>query len=281
MRSLMKHIDRFCYNHPRFGIPNLMIIIVAGTVLVWLLELMDTSGLVYSYLRFSPAHVMKGYVWQLFSFIFIPVSGSPINLFISLYFYYFIGTSLERQWGCAKFSIYFFSGVVLTAIYGMAAYFITGYTVDASAFYLLYSLLFAFAVYYGEMTVMLFFIIPLKMRYLAYLGVALLAYDVFRLSFPSNLLPVVAVLNFLIFCGGMLIDSIRPSKNPHRRQRENFKNEVRKIQWEKKNTEYSRKCDICGRTDATNPDLEFRYCSRCEGYHCFCIDHINNHVHFK
>ena len=40
-------------------------------------------------------------------------------------------------------------------------------------------------------------------------------------------------------------------------------------------------CTICGKTDTSHPDLEFRYCSRCQGYHCYCQEHISNHTHIQ
>ena len=55
---------------------------------------------------------------------------------------------------------------------------------------------------------------------------------------------------------------------------------IRRINREQNSKPYHHKCAVCGRTDADHPELEFRYCSRCAGYHCFCQDHINNHIHF-
>ena len=96
-------------------------------------------------------------------------------------------------------------------------------------------------------------------------------------SFPANLLPVVAVLNFLIFCGGDLFRRIPKKASANT---VNFRRESRKINREQASKLYTHKCAVCGRTDADHPELEFRYCSRCAGYHCFCSDHINNHIHF-
>ena len=93
---------------------------------------------------------------------------------------------------------------------------------------------------------------------------------------------MVAVLNYLLFCGGDLWDDLRralPANRAQRRNTVNFRNEVRRIQREERERPYSRRCEVCGRTDAEFPNLEFRYCSRCQGYHCYCIDHINNHRH--
>ena len=128
--------------------------------------------------------------------------------------------------------------------------------------------------------VLLFFIIPIKVKYLAYLDAALFVFGVITMSFPLNLLPVVAVLNYLVYCGDWLFDFFRPSHVRQRQKTVNFKREARRIQREQANKPYHYKCAVCGRTDADHPELEFRYCSRCVGYHCFCQDHINNHIHF-
>jgi hypothetical protein len=139
---------------------------------------------------------------------------------------------------------------------------------------------FTFATLYPDMQVLLFFIIPIKMKWLGIVNAVFFAYEVIILPFPVNLLPVVAVLNYLLFCGDWLFSYVRPARVKQQKNTVNFRNEVRRINREQRNKPYTRKCAVCGRTDTDYPDLEFRYCSRCAGYHCFCIDHINNHVHF-
>ena len=143
------------------------------------------------------------------------------------------------------------------------------------------SIFMAFATLYADTTVMLLFVLPIKMKWLGILDAVYFIGMALTNPFPLNLLPVVAILNYLLFCSGYLLDFFAPTRAKQRRDTVNFKSEVRRIRYEQKNKPYSRKCSVCGRTDADYPDLEFRYCSRCAGYHCFCIDHINNHVHFK
>ena len=113
----MNKIDRFCYKHPNFGIDNLMLYIVIGNAIVWLFSMMDTTHSLTSWLTFSPYYIMRGQVWRLFTFALIPNSSGLFTL-IMLYFYYFIGKTMEQYWGKAKFTIYFLSGVLLTVIYG-------------------------------------------------------------------------------------------------------------------------------------------------------------------
>ena len=118
MRKLMNKIDRFCYTHPRFGIPNLMLIIVIGNAAVWLLAQMDTTGQIVSLLSGSAQGILHGQVWRLITYVFVPTESRPIWLLLMLYFYYWIGSCLEREWGNGKFTIYYVSGMLLTAIYG-------------------------------------------------------------------------------------------------------------------------------------------------------------------
>ena len=117
-----------------------------------------------------------------------------------------------------------------------------------------------------------------KIKWLAYVNAAFFLINIFTTSFPLNMLPVVALLNFMIFCGGDLFHAAKihkPSANTV-----NFRRESRRIRQEQRDKLYTHKCAVCGRTDTDYPDLEFRYCSKCAGYHCFCQDHINNHIHF-
>ena len=291
MKSLMKKIDIFCYKHPRFGIRNLMLYVVVGAAIVWLFNLftMYSSVNILSYLYFSPYLILRGQVWRLLTFIIIPPSTGILTL-VAFYFYYFIGRTLEQQWGPGKFTIYFFTGVILTIVYGFVIYFATGadlllsYGYPVSAHYIYLSMFFTFATLYPDMQVLLFFIIPIKMKWLAIVDAAFFLYSVVTSSFPINLLPVVAVLNYLIFCGGWLVEAARRLLGGKTRQQRqntvNFQNEVRRMQQEQRQKTYTRRCEVCGRTDTDYPDLEFRYCSRCQGYHCFCMDHINNHRHF-
>ena len=274
MKNPRRKIEEFCYQHPGFGIPNLMRYIVIANVVFWLLG--AVNPVLMSYLLFNPALILRGQVWRLISFVFIPPS-TGVLAFIAFYFYYWIGSTLENQWGTGQFTIYFFSGVILTVLYGFLIYFITGRSVSLSSTYIYLSMFFSFAALFPDMQVLFMFIIPIKMKYLALVDAAFFLISVFTTSFPQNLLPLVAVLNFLIFCGGELRGLL-----PRRQSKStiNFKREAARIRHEQRDKLYTHKCAVCGRTDTDYPELEFRYCSRCAGYHCFCSDHINNHIHF-
>lgn len=279
MRKLNKKIDMFCYKHPRFGIPNLMLYIVAISLAVWLLSIMDSSKTLLNYFSFSPDLIMKGQVWRLITFIFIPQDSSMWAL-LFFYFYYWIGSTLEREWGTPRFNIFIFSGILMTIVYGLVVYFITRLDVNIGTYYIYLSMFFSFATLYPDMQVLFMFIIPIKIKWLAYLDAAFFLFAMLTSPFPFNLLPLIAMLNYFVFFGADLIDSIRGNRARYKKTTVNFNREKQKIKYEQRQKDYSHKCCVCGRTDTDFPNLEFRYCSRCAGYHCFCEDHINNHVHF-
>ena len=274
MKDPRSYIERFCARHPNFGIPRLMLYVAVGNAVFWLLGVVNTR--LWPYLAFDPYLVLHGQVWRLISFALIPPSTGMLAL-IAIYFYYWIGSTLEQYWGTPQFTIYFFTGLILTVLYGFLIYFITGVSIPVTAEYVYLSMFFSFAVLFPDMQVLLFFVIPVKMKWLAILDAAFFVYGILTTRFPINLLPVVAVLNFFLFCGGELLRMLprRPSAKTV-----NFRREAQRIRREQRDQLYRHKCAVCGRTDVTNPELEFRYCSRCAGYHCFCQDHLNNHIHF-
>lgn len=280
MKSFTRWSDKFCRNHPRFGIQNLMLFVVIGNLIVWLFGAMDTTGSLYGLLYFNAEAIFtKGQIWRLVSFIFVPQS-SGISFLLWMYFYYFIGNTLEQYWGTPRFTLYYGFGILFNIIYGVA-FWLLGYDVSVSANYINLSMFFAFATMYPDMTVLLLFIIPVKMKWLALLDAAFFVIGVISTPFPINLLPVVAILNYLLFCLGDLLEYSRPYKQMHNKQTVNFRREAKRVVREERTRDYSRKCEVCGRTDSDYPELEFRYCSRCSGYHCYCVDHINNHPHKK
>ncbi|MGI6028560.1 MAG: hypothetical protein ACOX81_04030 [Candidatus Heteroscillospira sp.] len=280
MKSFSRWVDRFCATHRNFGIPNLMMFVVVGNIIVWLMSAMDRTNTLYGLLYFNAEAIFtRGQIWRLVSFIFVPQSAG-LSLLLSLYFYYFIGSTLEQHWGTARFTLYYVGGMVFNVLYGIL-FWLLGYNVSVNAFYISMSMFFAFALMYPDMTVLFMFLIPVKMKWLAWLDGALFLFGVLGSPFPINLLPVVAMLNFVLFCWDDIMAASRPYRHRNSKNTVNFRREVNRMKREERSRDYSRKCEVCGRTDRDYPELEFRYCSRCSGYHCYCIDHINNHTHHR
>ena len=288
MKKLYDGVQRFCAAHPRFGIPNLMRVIVIGNVAVYVLMLLtqanDANAL--SFLTFNLNALLHGEVWRLVTFVFVPAYSSPFALLISLYFYYWIGSTLERQWGTAKFNLYYISGALLTVLGVVLASLITGnpYLTAAGTGYVNLSMFFAFAFLFPDTTVLLFFILPVKMKWLAYLDGALFAFDIIKAIGAHNwagvVLPIVALLNFAVFIWPEVHYLKERAKYQNSRKTVQFRQAQQQQAKQAQQQGYRHKCAVCGRTDTDYPDLQVRYCSKCVGYHCFCQDHIFNHVHF-
>ena len=288
MNKLYDGVQRFCAAHPRFGIPNLMRVIVIGNAAVYILSMltMYTNPAALDFLKFNLNGLLHGEIWRIVTFIFYPSASSPLMLIISLYFYYWIGSTLEQQWGTAKLNLYYFSGMLLTVIGAILASLITGnsFISVAGTTYVNLSMFFAFAFLFPDTQVLLFFIVPIKMKWLAYLDAALFAVDVVRSLLAGNwggaLLPVIALLNFAVFIWPEVHYMADRAAYRHRPQTVQFKRAAQQQQKQEQQQGYHHKCAVCGRTDTDYPDLQFRYCSKCAGYHCFCQDHIFTHVHF-
>ncbi len=277
LQGFQDRVDRFLWKHPNFGIRNLMLYIVIGNALIYLLSMMDRSSTLVYYLVFSADRVLHGEIWRLISFVFVPRTSSILGLVLMLYFEYFIGRLLEQAWGKGKFTVYYLLGMAFIILYSFFVRFIFGRDVMADATYLNLSMFFVFATLWPENRVLLFFIIPIKVTWLAYAEAILYLYIMIS---GRTLLPLIGILNYFLFCGDELYYRIQPLFRRFFGHGAEFRRSAKQAKRDAKALPYIYKCAVCGRTDTEYPELEFRYCSRCVGYHCFCEDHINSHVHF-
>ena len=254
----------------KYAIKNLMIYITAINGLVALLayfqSYMDPEQSILSRLALAPALVMEGEVWRLVTFLFIPPTTSPIWLLFTLYFYYMIGSSLEHQWGSFKFNVYYLIGVLST----IAAAFLGG---AGSAAYLNFSLIFAFAFLFPNYQILMFYIIPVKMKYLAIvyaLGLILMI----AISPVYGIITVLgSALNFLLFFGKDILLRITTGRKVYYNRR-TFEAQIPK-------DITIHRCAVCGRTERDDKNLEFRYCVECEGDYEYCMEHLYSHEHVK
>ena len=286
MKNLRRDFERFCYRHRDQGIRNLMLYIAIGTAIMYIFSLMDSTQLFYRVFSFDRASILRGQVWRLFTYILLPGTNRVLTLAISLYFYYFVGRSIEAAWGTFRFNLFYFSGVIITD----AAALLLG--VNASSAYLNLSMVLAFATLYPENRVLLFYIIPIKMKYLAWFYFALTIYEILVYPLALKIFVICALLNYFLFFGSDVLRVLPNFLRPRRSSQKPFGSFTRKQQkpnpdwasnYRSKTGEqpYRHKCTVCGRTDTQYPMLEFRYCSRCSGYYCYCIDHINDHAHIQ
>lgn len=292
MKNLRRNFERFCYRHRNKGIPNLMLYISLGTAIVYVLSLVDESQTLYRILCFDRDLILQGQIWRLFTFVFTHNLNNLLLMMVSLLCYFSLGRAMENIWGTFRFNLFYLTGVIMMDIFCM----IFG-RFRADVYYLNLSLFIGYATLYPNAHFLLFFIIPVKAWIFALLDLALTLFDVIQLTaaglFPYNLFPLIALANYFLFFGKDVLNVLPMS------WRVNAGRVFKKKPAKKTGTvpfpsagsyqattatvkeAYTHKCTVCGRTDVSNPELEFRYCSRCTGYHCYCQDHISNHTHIE
>ena len=313
MKNLRTRFERFCFKHRQKGIPNLMLYIVLGNALVYLISMISEDFSLYDILCFDRALILRGQVWRLVSFVFTSFSSSSslLLLFISYLCYFSLGRAMENSWGTLRFNLFYLSGVILMDIFAMAFGGIQiaqgTYLYDFSGIYssmghyLNLSLFLGYATLYPDAHFLLFFIIPVKAWIFALLDLVLTLIEVISMTFPTpyfphNLFPLVAILNYFLFFGKDVLNVIPLSwrinfKRLFKRKQRYAPEKPKVVPFPtagsyqasvaKPKAPYYHRCTVCGRTDTEHPELEFRYCSKCQGYHCYCIDHISNHTHVE
>ena len=290
MKSLRSRFERFCFRNRNKGIPNLMLYITIGTAIVYLISMFTQNFLLYDILRFDRSLILKGQVWRLISYPLTYGSINPVFMLITLVCYYSLGRAMENAWGTFKFNLFYFTGILMMDIYSMI------FNCHADAYYLNLSLFLSYATMYPNAQFLLLFIIPVKAWIFALIDLLLILYGLIADPFPYNLFPVIALANYFLFFGKDVANVIPISWQANFRRL--FRKKPKTSQPRPKvvpfpsagsyeasvatpKTPYTHRCTVCGRTDVSNPDLEFRYCSRCKGYHCYCEDHISNHAHIE
>ena len=267
----------------KFAIPNLSLWIIACYVIGYVISL--TSPQLLGYLRLEPQMILQGQVWRLFTWVLIPPSGFGVFTIMMLFFFYSLGTSLEHTWGTFRYNTFIFSGLLLTIVGAFLIhvfYILSGYDSTYgigsafSTYYVNLSIFLAYAASYPDMQVMVYFIIPVKVKWMAWLDIAILVYYIIASGFyPPLIIAIVASLaNFLIFFLSTRNYKRVSPREIHRKQE--FKRQVRKASNVTKH-----KCAICGRTDEDSPELEFRFCSKCNGNYEYCQNHLFTHEHRK
>ena len=301
---MRKRFERFCFKHRDKGIPNLMLYLCLGAAAVYLMSWFDKTGSLYDALRYNRELILQGQVWRLFTYALTYGYGDRNLLMvgIGLLCYYSLGQAMENIWGTLRFNLFYLCGVVLQDVFCLC------FGGAATVSYLNLSMLLAYATLYPNAHFILFFIIPIKAWILGLFYLAITLYNVWILTagglFPYSLFPLVALANYFLFFGKDVRNLIPVSWRANVRrlfrkgaQKTNsssgtgsqarpkvvpfpttgsYEASVATVK-----APYTHKCTVCGRTDVSDPDLEFRYCSRCNGYHCYCQDHISNHTHIQ
>ena len=285
----MKFIDKLERKFGRFGIPNLTIYMIVCYVIGYALMIVNPG--ILNWLSLEPAYILRGQVWRLVTWVLYPPSTSGVLWFAIavLFFYYPIGTSLERTIGTFKYTLYILSGVIITILGAFILYFLLGGNVLVgnvfSTYYISLSTFLAYAMCYPDMQVLLMFIIPVKMKWMAIFYVVIVVYEMIQYVMAGAwylVIPIVAsLLNFIIFYFGTKDFSRYNPKEIHRRNEFRRAMEPQGRMKSGSGSVTKHKCAICGRTELDDPNLEFRFCSRCNGNYEYCQDHLFTHTHVK
>ena len=278
----------------RYAIPNLMTYIIILYIAGFMLHFINPE-FYYNYLSLDAQAILHGQVWRIITFIMDPPSYSLLWIIFALYLYYFIGRQLEFAWGAFRFNLYFFSGVLFHVIAAILIYLITGISLRMGTDYLNLSLFFLFAALFPDVQFLLYMIIPVKVKWLAILDGIFFLWTVIQAFLPAYggnplygmiyranaLAAVVSILNFIIFFMGSR--NMKPYTPKQMKRKHDFQKNIR--QASRPVNTYANgarhRCAVCGRTELDDPNLEFRYCSKCNGNYEYCQDHLFTHQHVE
>ena len=286
-------MSKFEKKFGRYAIPNLTLILILSYVAGYVIELLGSAAGVnlLGYLTLDPYRILHGQIWRLVTWVIVPPESLGIFTVIMLYFYYSLGTTLERTWGTYRYNVYIFSGILFTVVgsflcmgvvylmYGnlpteiASSYFYSG-SYAFSTYYINLSIFLAFAATYPDMQVLLMFVIPVKMKWMGILDAVLMLYYVIKGGVFTKFAIIASLLNFVLYFYRMHRSRISPKQMHRRAQFEKKSNAGRA-----KVTRH--KCAICGRTEEDDPSLEFRFCSKCNGNYEYCQYHLFTHEHVK
>lgn len=311
MKNLSRKFERFCFKHRDKGIPNLMLYIILGTGLVYFFSLINGGTVISDFLVFDKSKILEGQVWRLFTWLFTDIlSANPILNVLFLYFFYRLGRSVEMNIGTFKFNLFYGVGLVMMDLFAMifcptqnvhiGPYVIGSYLYSDMAYYLHLAMVLAFATSYPDSRFYIFYVIPIPAWVLALVDLVMVGISVFNMCYPVNLMPhalfpLIGLMNYFLFFGSEMPNLLPLSWRAKLKKKTSsagrkaapgkpipFPNaDARRPAAPAARANYTHKCTVCGRTDASDPELEFRYCSRCNGYHCYCEEHISNHTHIE
>ena len=276
----------------KYAIKNITLYLIICYAFGYIIQLVNPDFI--SFMTLEPAYILRGQIWRIFTWLVIPPTES--NLFfvlIMLYFYYSIGRSLEQVWGTYRLNVYLISGMIYTILgsfllygimRGLGAPDMTTFGMAFSTTYINLSIFLAYAATFPDMHVLLFFLIPVKVKVLGIIYVIILVYECISIAMNYGLLIGMvywvvigaSLLNFVIF---FFTSRGRIQLNPRQvKQRMEYRAQVKQAESAKI---AKHKCAVCGRTSETNPELEFRFCSKCQGNFEYCNDHIFTHEHIR
>lgn len=247
---------------------------------------------------FDPEAIASGQIWRLFTFVMYPYGSGFSSLFflaIMTFVYFSIGQTLIQVIGKFRLNFFLISGLVLEALMGFLYFFLAGRipTLGAYWYYLnptyLYSMIFVlFAMMFPDIRIYLMFFIPIRGKYMVFVTLGLYLLEVLQAFFTVGvgyawilvMMIIAAIVTMLLYLlvfrnGNPFIKNTRTQKKGQRNR--HTAKDPSKIRASQKTVRHQ--CAICGRTEKSNPELEFRYCSKCIGNYEYCTDHLYTHLH--
>ena len=270
----------------RYAIPGLQKYLVISVLVGYALSFF--AGGLLEYLAFNANAILHGQIWRLITWVIspLPVGGSIFSL-LFLICLIPMGRNLEMVFGSFKMNVYIIGGILLSDIGGILVFLIWGIPVYMTTYYILFSMFLALALCMPDATVSLYFVLPIKMKWMLVLYGAEILYEIFIyfqagiaygswvIGFVYTTQIIFAVLNLILF---FVFARNRVSGKQKKRQRE-FYSQMREPRPGSGISKH--KCAICGRTEADDPELVFRYCSKCVGNYEYCQEHLFTHEHIK
>jgi hypothetical protein len=242
--------------------PNVTVLLIALQVSTFVLGMLDPQRLLSLYLL--PDRVMAGEWWRVFTFLALPPFTNPICAFFFFYLFHLMGTTLERTWGTFRYDLFLLIGYIATVVTA----FILPEKVIQNGF-LQGSVFLAFAWLYPTFTLSIFFVLPIQIRYLALIQWVFYGIEVINGRYEA----LAGVVNFFCFFG---VEVLTRARNSFRR----MQHESKRVSTEQSNAPFHR-CTVCGITEKSNPEMEFRYCSKCYGTCGYCSRHLHAHEHVQ
>jgi len=272
----MRWLQRLEQKYGRFGIPNLIMYVVAGRGLAYVLSLKNPEFPYY--LVLDPDAVRRGEVWRLFTYVFLPpqtasaVFTGPVMALFALYITFLIGRALEETWGSFKFTLYYLMGVAATSL---VAFLVS--RAPVSPYYIDLSLFLAFATVLPEFTFLVLFIIPVKAKWMGWIAAAFQVLAFAFAGMAGKLAIAVSLSNYFLFFWPEVTGWIAATFGRHGRLRATDAERVSPIAGTGPSVH---RCTTCGLTERDRPDLEFRICAcpECGEGREFCMEHLKEHI---
>ncbi len=255
----LNHLER---RFGRYAIPELTWKLIGLQFAVYLFGILFPDF--YGALFLDPDRVLKGEVWRLITYIVMPpVFGitDVIWFFFYAYFFLLIGSSLEREWGYFRYNMFWLIGMLGTTFF---AFFVARGSI--ANIYLMMSLFLAFATLFPDYMIYIFFFLPVRVKYLAYLDAAgfLVLFMTGDLSMKVGI--AVAFSNYLLFFAPRFWQIAKVQVGTEGRRKK-----FQEARRERSSGSAFHECIVCKRTDLTHSDLEFRVG---DDGHEYCAEHL-------